>query len=276
MLERYPEIAAADLFGVIGLHGTDVLDFLQRISTNDLSGLPVGGMKKTLLLSDKGRIIDAVWVVRYAAEVDLICSRSMTSNVIAFLEKYIIMDDVTVRDRTSSTVVQMQFGHSREGLQSDFFGHPVTFTLVAGAGDAAVTPKDFEFWRIMNGIPAAGKELVQDFNPLELNLWDWISFTKGCYIGQEVIARLDTYQKIQRTLCQFTTDGPAAEGDIVKDVAGLDVGRITSLVRMEDRSVGLAVIRRTAVAAQQQVNIAAQGSTLIIERVFHKEEHGTN
>ena len=68
------------------------------------------------------------------------------------------------------------------------------------AGTWLMTMDLFDTWRCMLGIPAIGAELSASFNPYEAGLRHAISFTKGCYIGQEVIARLDTYQKIQRQL----------------------------------------------------------------------------
>ncbi len=58
----------------------------------------------------------------------------------------------------------------------------------------------FEEFRVKNLIPIAGKEITNNFNPLELNMNKYIDFDKGCYIGQEVIARLDTYNKVQRSM----------------------------------------------------------------------------
>lgn len=63
--------------------------------------------------------------------------------------------------------------------------------------------KVFETFRIEEGVPVTGKELTEEVSPLEAGLQNLVSFTKGCYIGQEVIARLDTYQKLQRSLSAF-------------------------------------------------------------------------
>jgi folate-binding protein YgfZ len=57
-----------------------------------------------------------------------------------------------------------------------------------------------EAWRILRGLPTATSELNENHNPLEANLWDAVSFEKGCYVGQEVIARLNTYDKVSRSL----------------------------------------------------------------------------
>ena len=60
----------------------------------------------------------------------------------------------------------------------------------------------FENLRILVGYPKFGNELTEEFNPLEALLDDHISFNKGCYIGQEVVARLNTYNKVQRQMVQ--------------------------------------------------------------------------
>ena len=64
--------------------------------------------------------------------------------------------------------------------------------------------------RIERGIPVHGKEITEAVNPLEAGLSTLVSFTKGCYIGQEVVARLDTYGKVRRKLCGlvFPDDSP--------------------------------------------------------------------
>jgi folate-binding protein YgfZ len=63
-----------------------------------------------------------------------------------------------------------------------------------------ISDDEFEFERIKLGIPKFGSEMTGETNPLECGLNKYVSFTKGCYIGQEVIARLDTYDKISKHL----------------------------------------------------------------------------
>ena len=65
----------------------------------------------------------------------------------------------------------------------------------------------FEYYRIESGILSAS-ELNESFNPFDVSLRSAISFSKGCYIGQEVIARLDTYQKIRRELVSLNLEQP--------------------------------------------------------------------
>ena len=110
----------------------------------------------------------------------------------------------------------------------------------------------FDFVRIRNGVPIAGFELSEDVNPLEASLIDLIDFDKGCYVGQEVIARLDTYDKVQRRLVGFRQVaesgdlGAITSGDRINPPTGSrDIGWITSVAVDPDTcmSFGLAYVR---------------------------------
>jgi folate-binding protein YgfZ len=70
----------------------------------------------------------------------------------------------------------------------------------ARLGGGAIEAEELEAWRIASGFPASGRELTEDHNPLEAGLREAVSFTKGCYVGQEVVARLNTYGKVSRAL----------------------------------------------------------------------------
>ncbi len=87
-----------------------------------------------------------------------------------------------------------------------------------------------EIARVEDGKPVFRRELSDKYNPLEAGLTDAVSFTKGCYIGQEVIARLDSYQKVQRHLVQLRLSGqPMEENKIL--FQGKEIGTVTSCVR---------------------------------------------
>ena len=60
--------------------------------------------------------------------------------------------------------------------------------------------EEFELFRIKNLVPKSGKEITDSYNPLDLGLERFIDFSKGCYVGQEVVARLDTYNKVQNIM----------------------------------------------------------------------------
>lgn len=103
-----------------------------------------------------------------------------------------------------------------------------------------------EAFRIERGIPTFGAELTEDYNPHEANLVHHVSFSKGCYIGQEVIARLQAYRKVQKYLAGLRwSDGDVAPGSFLSD-GGKRVGVVTSAARLPDMgaNVGLGYVRR--------------------------------
>ncbi len=122
------------------------------------------------------------------------------------------------------------------------------FDALLHAGQAEdIEPMGSEAWeivRVLHGRPAADHEITEAYNPLEAGLWDAISFSKGCYIGQEVVARLDTYAKIKQHLMRVQLAAPVpAESPIIADER--DVGWLTSVVTTPDgHHVGLAYVRR--------------------------------
>ena len=120
----------------------------------------------------------------------------------------------------------------------------------------------FEVLRIEAGLPIYGRELSEQVNPLEGGLRPSISFTKGCYIGQEVVLRLDTYRKVQRHLVRLELSGegvPLVGEKLLVDSKA--VGTLTSVGRIprEDRVVALGLLRAAYDKPGQVVEIASQG-----------------
>jgi len=110
-------------------------------------------------------------------------------------------------------------------------------------GGALLDPEAFEAWRIINGLPVAGAELTEERNPLEAGLREAVSFTKGCYVGQEVIARLNTYDKVSRELVrlELAPGAPTPPRGAAVRWEGRDVGAITSAMRVPGRDFVVAI-----------------------------------
>ena len=114
------------------------------------------------------------------------------------------------------------------------------------AGATPIGADAYEALRVAQAAPAYGQEMGQPYNPLETGLIGAIDFAKGCYIGQEVIARLDTYEKVQKHLVtlQFSEDARVSQGDSLA-AEGRAVGLVTSVSPLTgDGLVGLGYVRK--------------------------------
>jgi folate-binding protein YgfZ len=168
--------------------------------------------------------------------------------------------------------VRVAFGDADATLiRTDFVELP-GYDLVVSKGDAAalreallgggavpVGPEALEAVRVERGVPASGNELTEAYNPLEAGLKQFISFTKGCYVGQEVVARLDTYDKVQKRLVGMTWASEAMPGpDARLLLDGKQVGVVTTAVRSprSQGSIGLGYVRKAH---------AAPGTALTLE-----------
>ncbi|NEP45047.1 MAG: folate-binding protein YgfZ, partial [Okeania sp. SIO2H7] len=129
------------------------------------------------------------------------------------------------------------------------------YTLIVPAADAvtvwqrliemgavAMGDRVWQQLRIEQGRPAPDRELTEDYNPLEAGLWQTISFDKGCYIGQETIARLNTYKGVKQQLWGIRLNGIAEPGTILK-VGEEKVGKLTSCTETDGGYFGLGYVR---------------------------------
>ncbi len=297
--------------GRLRLTGEDARDLLNRLSTNlvDPDGA-AGEVAVTVLTSDRGRIVDLVYVVHCGDHQLLITSPGQQQNVIDFLDKYTIMEELEVEDVTAETVMLTVTGpeageilarvDAMDALRvavptdADDAERPPTYQLVCAGQDAAervraaiesagavsISAATAEALRIASGQPAYGSEMGDTYNPLEAGLIGAIDFHKGCYIGQEVIARLDTYHKVQKYLVtlRFESDGGdaseaalALQGARLNDDAGDAMGLVTSatVVPTADGAdvIGLGYVRTKAVQIGARLSVASDdgdGVTAVI------------
>ncbi len=130
------------------------------------------------------------------------------------------------------------------------------------AGAVTMSDRVWEQLRIEQGRPMPGHELTDDYNPLEAGLWNIISFNKGCYIGQETIARLDTYNGVKQQLWGVRLKAPVKVGTIVT-VGEEKVGKLTSVLETETGAIGLAYVRTKAGGAGLSVQIGGNQTELL-------------
>lgn len=254
------------------LTGKDVLDFLHRISTNELLDLQNDQVRSTILVTDKAKIVDVITVIPYNDGYLIEITYPNEAAISNWFEKFIIMEDVKINrlnfdfskfsfigDKVSSFIKNMgsfEIESKGErllkidinGLQTILFRDPLflnnvwnfycpkskveeVFFHLFSLGKATaqrIGKQVFETIRIEEGVPVVGKELTEQVNPMEAGLEGFISFTKGCYPGQEVISRLTTYDKLQRRLKGFIGSFEGIEENSIIYQANKNVGWITS------------------------------------------------
>ena len=280
-------IADNSMFGRIEVTGSDRLDLLHRLSTNSLTGLPEGGVVSTVFVTDKGRVIDRVIVSARESSILLITSPGAEPILTQWIEKYTITENIRFRTITDDTVmfsligpriISMFFGvldvppgnntsvslshrgtqlvvvHAQDGrsdianIIADTAGAShIVEMLGSFPGARWIGRQAYEGFRIAGGIPAAPGEINDAYNPFECGLRDSISFTKGCYIGQEVIARLDTYGKIRRHLIRVASmEALRRPVPLTVSRDGAEAGTLTSMTEIpfDGRYLGLAIVRK--------------------------------
>ena len=253
--------------GRLSLIGSDALDLLDRLTTNRISDLTSMGMGMGAgLTTNKGRIIDLLGIHVEEKGLMVVTSGNATEKVSDWIDFYTIMEDVQIKNVSDQTFHFRVIGTSSEigvlpdttdmkpfhGVQTELAGVPsLAISLQVGnlscidligsvvSGDSVQSKLDeylkeirieeYNHFRIDAGEPVYGSELTEEFNPLEAGLLPYISFNKGCYIGQEVVARLNTYDKVQRKLVKFKWDSVDCElsGKVIEDEDRI-VGVMTS------------------------------------------------
>jgi tRNA-modifying protein YgfZ len=281
--------------GILELRGNDVQDFLHRITTNSTRELPKERAVRTILTTEKGRIIDVITLLNFGEYKFVITNPANKLKVKSWIEKYVIMDDVKLNDVNKKYVLLEILGPQAGSFATLFAGNIQNeisfnqFRVIHSDGilffilkleDAGGNPKfwilaeiqngmkivksmkdytgpfDFKFvgneayeiYRIEQGIAAAPNELNGSFNPHEVDLMKLVDSKKGCYIGQEVIARLDTYDKVQRNIkgIRFLSEPDGNKNLILYDKENKEAGQVTSITFSKDLNnwIGLALVRK--------------------------------
>ena len=139
---------------------------------------------------------------------------------------------------------------------------------------SGITPADddaFEYLRIESGRPRFGHELTDKYIPLEANLWADVSFNKGCYTGQEIIARMESRGRIAKRLALLQGDRPAEIGQALM-VGGKKGGTLTSAAAGPQGYLALGFVKSSILAdassAGQQPSLTAGDATFEIKAVF--------
>jgi folate-binding protein YgfZ len=220
--------------------GPGAEEYLNRMVSNDVAALGPGESCEALLLTAKARVIAPLVVLRRSAEDFLLLTEpELGERVRAELlrSRFASKAEIELEQHTSHVV----FGG--EGIPTADYGEPAAEVLDAEL-DQTVTPGELEVLRIRAGTAAWGAEVDDRVLPAEAGLVERaVDFAKGCYPGQEPIARLHYRGHANRGLRVLSLrELPEVETEIV--YAGKSVGRITSAATAPDGVVALAYVRR--------------------------------
>ena len=149
-------------------------------------------------------------------------------------------------------------------------GSGAVWSKIVEGGAIPLGARLWESLRIQQGRPKSNFELTEDYNPLEAGLWQTISFEKGCYIGQETIARLNTYDGVKQKLWGIKLDKPVAPQTPIT-IEDKKVGVLTSYTDTDKGSYGLGYIRTKAGGEGLQVRVGdAMGEVVPVPFITHK------
>ena len=288
--------------GKLSVDGTEAAEYLQGQLTNEIQALEPGTGCYSALLDRKGRMQGDMRVLRLDADrlwMDL--EGEATPAVLRHLEMYKVGRDVELADRSAEHAIVSVIGpasgsvagapplgaeHSHcelavGGIACRAVAADQGIDLICAAGDAAalaaalaeagaveVSEEAAEIVRVESGRPRFGREMTTQTIPQEAGINERaISFTKGCYIGQETVARLHYKGKPNRHLRGLRLEEPAQAGEVIA-LAEREVGRVgTAVLSPPLGPIALAVVRREAEPGAT-VTVGGDGSAEVVELPF--------
>lgn len=302
-----------DNLGLIHAKGEDVLDLIDRLSTNDVSKLQDNSWFDTVLTTNKGRIVAQIRLIKSSKQILIVSDRSVLTKIIEWIEFYTFSEDVEFEDVSESVSIYSVIGpkaHNavRQGCRLPPFFYDDDHQPIIGSsvsyeqygkdlilnvdriGDLPkidiildrefrngndykvasimnkevspeVSPNVYNVIRIESRIPVHGLELTDKYNPLEANLLHNVSFNKGCYVGQEVVARLNSYDKVRMQLVLLYLDKNCKPTpDMLVTSGSNEVGVLTSVEfsHYADKWTVLAYIKKSQCVPQNEFFVGGE------------------
>ena len=211
----------------VAVRGPDAATYLQAMVSNDVEALAIGDSCEALLLTAKARVIAPLVVLRRGVDDFLLLTeQGLGDRARAALvrSRFAAKCEIEPEEHTSAVVLG-----EGEGIPTADFGVPAVEVLDAGF-EPTLDDDELELLRIRAGTPRFGREIDDRVLPAEAGLdVRAIDFEKGCYPGQEPIARQHYRGRVNRTLRVLEIDGPDLPDDGAElALEGKAVGRITS------------------------------------------------
>jgi aminomethyltransferase len=240
--------------GRIKMTGEDRARLLHAMCTNHIEKLEPGQGCYAFFLNAQGRILADAHVWCFADHLLLDVEPEVRQKVYDHLDRYIIADDVTLEDKTDQTeAILLKGPNARPPALAETWSHtawgnghaqntPFGCMIVAPKGTLPVfdeadrvtqaTLDDLRLVRIEEGRARYGEEITERYLVQETGLLDAVSFSKGCYLGQEIVERVRSRAQVHRHLrsVEIDTDQVPAAGEKLLNADGTDAGELASAV----------------------------------------------
>ncbi len=241
------------------VRGPDAIPWLNDLLTAEMTGMAAGQGRRTLLLTPTGRIRADLWATPLEDGVLLVQDPAQPDPIDRLLDRYVLSSEVTLDDRSGSLLLAAfpdgtapavpgvaEVRPSSLGPGVDVLGPTARAeeltSAAEGMGLRAAHAEELEAWRIRRGIPRFPVDLTTDSLPHEVPLDEAIAFDKGCYLGQEAVAKVRNLGHPPYVLRAVRIEGPATAGDEVH-AEGERAGTVTSAVSADGATEAIIRIR---------------------------------
>ena len=310
ILKEKTSITDGKNWAILELTGKDRQQFLHNQTTNDLKSLQPGSSCDTVFVNSTGRTLDLATVYSTAEAIWILISANRRQFLLEWIDRYIFpFDQVKLRDISQDYQVLKIIGSNSKGILKEILPlekieksnvtHQEIDTIRLAIGTGLDMPgytlfipetEYSSYWerltklgaiplseteqeelRIKQGRPKPDQELTEEYNALEAGLWRAISLNKGCYIGQETIARLNTYKGVKQRLwgIQLTQTVPLNTPIYQEETK---IGIITSCLNTAQEGVrGLTYIKTKAGGQGLEVKIGeTTGKIIAVPYLSHE------
>jgi folate-binding protein YgfZ len=293
-LQQVPTAAFGPLLrrGLLRLTGKHRASFLHRIATQRLGKLEPGESAYTCFLDVKAHVVAEGTALARGDDFVLDVAAEAAEPLAVYLRKYIVMDDVKVHPLGDDARVLPVFGARASAAAQEAAGSAPSFNTIRhgapardfilgpedservraalrAAGAVELDDADLEALRVMAGVPRWGAEIDGARLVLETGIVrDSVAFDKGCYIGQEVVARGTFRGQVQRGLVQLQVPA-ATTAPAPLSADGQEVGLVTSVVDTPDGRLALGYLRRAWWNEGQR--LATPGGEAVVRRALVQE-----
>lgn len=243
---------------ILRLGGADVRRFLQGLLSADIEAGAAGEAHPAALLTVKGKIISEAIVLHGDEALSLAVPADRAAAVADELDRHIIMDDVTVTsaDAVGCALVWPSALALAPAIACFRASYPAPGTLLVGPREAldaalatipAATVDEFTRARVRAGIPAWGHEIQPDHFPPEVGFAAAVSYTKGCFRGQEPLARIHARGQVNRVMVRVRAEAAPIEATPLAAEARPEAGLWTSWAPGDggEGVIGLAIVHRS-------------------------------